>query len=153
MPEGSNTITLASRDSQGNCNVLQWTLPRGGHDLPLYSVWVVGTWSIRFCSCCSLLLLAPSASTFIYVKLFSYFCMKLFNSANMQEKREPHETYTCVHDHILFVILTFFVFTTTTTYAARIRIRVSVSGRYGYGNTLFSQKIRYADMFQYFFIK
>ena len=110
MPEGSNTITLASRDSQGNCNVLQWTLPRGGHDLPLYSVWVVGTWSIRFCSCCSLLLLAPSASTFIYVKLFSYFCMKLLNSANMQEKREPHETYTCVHDHILFVILTFLVY-------------------------------------------
>ena len=43
MPEGSNTITLASRDSQGNCNVLQWTPPHGGHDLPLYSVWVFGT--------------------------------------------------------------------------------------------------------------
>lgn len=40
--------------------------------------------------------------------------MKLFNSASMWEKREPHKTYTCVHDHILFVILTFFVFTTTT---------------------------------------
>jgi hypothetical protein len=59
MPEGSNTITLASRDNQGSCNLLQWTPPFGGHDLPLYSVWVFGTWSISFCSCHSLLLLAP----------------------------------------------------------------------------------------------
>lgn len=36
--------------------------------------------------------------------------MKLFNSASMWEKREPHKTYTCVHDHILFVILTFLVY-------------------------------------------
>ena len=73
MPEGSNTITLASRDSQGNCNVLQWTLPRGGHDLPLYSVWVFGTGALASVPAvlCFFWVLAPLASTFIYVKLFS----------------------------------------------------------------------------------
>ena len=39
------------------------------------------------------------------------------------------------------------------SYAARIRIRVSVSDRYGYVDTPFFQKIRYADTFYFFFSK